>query len=233
MMNFKQYPNMTKCIIPDGVQLSNTNMWNAFAGMTNLRTICTHNGVRILNSAYALCVNLTTAVCGENVTNMQDAYYGCTSLTTAACGPNATNMWGAYANCTNLTTAACGDKVTVMENAYHGCTNLTTAVFGASVTNIGSAYYNCPNIQGNVYMYSNNINSCFRCFNGRNASNRLNIYVHSDTTTNTTVMTKSLVGYTMTLTDDTATNSCHYNTQYNIYIYPVANVAAAREANGD
>ena len=45
--------------------------------------------------------------------------------------------------------------------------------------------------------------------------------------------TSSLVGNTITWTDDTATNGCYYNTSYNIYIYPVANVAEARVANGD
>jgi hypothetical protein len=52
-------------------------------------------------------------------------------------------------------------------------------------------------------------------------------------TTLLTNNTSSLVGATITWTDDTATNGCYYNTQYNIYIYPVDDVAAARTANGD
>jgi hypothetical protein len=43
---------------------------------------------------------------------------------------------------------------------------------------------------------------------------------------------KFIVGAKVTWTNDTTNNSI-YNTQYNIYIYPVENVAAAREANGD
>ena len=52
-------------------------------------------------------------------------------------------------------------------------------------------------------------------------------------TTLLTNNTSSLVGTNITWTDDTATNGCYYNTYYNIYIYPVENVAAARTANGD
>jgi hypothetical protein len=43
----------------------------------------------------------------------------------------------------------------------------------------------------------------------------------------------SIVGSPITWTDDFATNGCYYNTSYNIYIYPVANVEATRIANGD
>jgi hypothetical protein len=45
--------------------------------------------------------------------------------------------------------------------------------------------------------------------------------------------TFTLVGGAITWTNDTATNGCYYNTAYNIYIYPVANVAEAKIANGD
>ena len=64
----------------------------------------------------------------------------------------------------------------------------------------------------------------------------LNIYVHDGSTSLTTLKctnTYSLVGATITWTDDTATNGCYYNATQNIYIYPVANVEAARIANGD
>ena len=67
------------------------------------------------------------------------------------------------------------------------------------------------------------------CYN----SKQLNIYVHDNTTSLNTLLSTSskLVSYSPTWTDDTATNGCHYNTQYNIYIYPVANVAEARLEN--
>jgi hypothetical protein len=43
----------------------------------------------------------------------------------------------------------------------------------------------------------------------------------------------SLVEATITWTNDYTTNGCYYNNAYNIYIYPVTNVAEARIANGD
>ena len=44
--------------------------------------------------------------------------------------------------------------------------------------------------------------------------------------------TYSLVGAAITWTNDVANNR-YYNTTYNIYIYPVENIAATRVANGD
>ena len=84
-------------------------------------------------------------------------------------------------------------------------------------------------------MYSNSISSVRGCFDGRSNAQMLNIYVHAETTSNTTFMKNndySLVGKEITWTPDTANNCC-YNTAYNLYIYYVSNVAEARAANGD
>jgi hypothetical protein len=189
-----------------------------------------------MNSVYRGCTNITVPVCGEKVTNMSGAYMDCTNLTTPVCGPNVTDMNGAYRRCTNLTTPVCGNNVTNMSYTYNGCTNLTTAVCGPNVTNMSYTYSNCTNIQGNFYIYSNSVNKFSRCLVNRSTSNMLNIYVHSGSSTNTTVRNTasqySITGNAMTWTTDTA-NNCSYNTQYNIYIYPVANVEAVRIANGD
>ena len=39
MMNFRSHPNMTKCVIPDGVNLSNTDFSNAFNNMRNIVSV--------------------------------------------------------------------------------------------------------------------------------------------------------------------------------------------------
>ena len=228
---YRNCTNLTTAVCGDKV----TNMSGAYQGCTNLTTAVCGPNVTELGSSYYNCTNLTTAVCGPNVTNMYAAYYGCTNLTTAVCGPNVTQLGGAYRHCTNLTTAVCGLNVTNMYAAYESCTNLTTAVCGPNVTNMKQAYNNCRNIRGNAYFYSNNLTSALQCFQSRSSSNRFNIYVHSGTTTHTTVLTDKLVDKVtaITWTDDTATNGCHYNTYHNIYIYPVANVEAVRIANGD
>jgi hypothetical protein len=64
----------------------------------------------------------------------------------------------------------------------------------------------------------------------------LNIYVPENSTTNNTIYfntgSRSIVNNIITWTNDSSNNR-YYNTNYNIYIYPVANVEAARIANGD
>ena len=230
--------NLTTTVCGDNV----TNMSSVYYNCTNLTTAVCGNNVTNMYNTYSGCLKLTTAVCGPNVTDMSDAYENCTNLTIAVCGPNVTNMCGAYSKCTNLTIAVCGPNVTNMDSAYKNCTNLTTAVCGPNVTAMGyeyqgnfGAYYNCPNIQGNSYLYSPNVNVVRDCFRGRNTSNMLNIYVQENSTTMNTCLisnTYSLTGSTITWTND-STNNRYYNTQANIYIYPVANVYQAKIDNGD
>ena len=121
--------------------------------------------------------------------------------------------------------------------AYCNCYNLTgSPACGENVTNMQGTYSNCKNLYGNSYFYSSNVSAVQNCFYGRNTANILRIYTVKNSTTMTTLLKNdatSLVGATITWTDDTATNGCYYNTQYNIYIYPVEDVAAARTANGD
>ena len=208
-------------------------MGSAYQNCTNLTTAVCGPNVSTMSDAYAHCTNLTTAVCGPNVTNMSDAYSNCWNLTTAVCGDKVTSMSYAYYNCKSLTTAVCGDKVTRMGSAYQYCTNLTTAVCGPNVTSMSWAYRNCPNIQGNSYFYSPNVNDAASCFYGRNTSNMLNIYVQENSNTLNTCLinnTDSITGSAITWTNDSA-NKRYYNTQANIYIYPVANVYKAEETS--
>ena len=95
------------------------------------------------------------------------------------------------------------------------------------------AYYYCSKLSGNAYFYSQEITNVKYCFKVGNREPRLNIYVIKDSVTNDTIHitnSLSLGGTTITWTDEGA---YQYNTQYNIYIYPVANVEQARIDNGD
>ena len=211
------------------------DMGYAYSSCINLTTSVCGDNVENMYCAYSSCNNLTTAVCGNGVTNMSKAYSSCANLMTPACGKNVVDMSSAYSGCKNLTTAVCGDNVVNMSFAYSNCTKLTTAVFGNNVTTINSAYRNCTNIQKNCYIYSQQVSGAGYCFANKSNSYMLNIYVPSGSTTQSVMLYKntlSLAGANITWTNDTANNR-HYNTTYNIYIYPVANVAAAREANGD
>jgi hypothetical protein len=206
----------------------------AYRGCISLTTAVCGPNVTTMNYAYRGCISLTTAVCGDNVTTMYGAYDNCTNLTTAVCGPNVTGMGGAYRYCYNLTTAVCGPNVTDMSDAYRYCTNLTTAVCGPNVTDMTRTYISCTNISGNFYVYSNSVWTFDTTFYNRNTSNVLNIYVHAGTRSNTYLTyytnSHSIVGKPITWT---ASGVNRYNTAYNIYIYPVANVEATRIANGD
>jgi hypothetical protein len=122
-----------------------------------------------------------------------------------------------------------------MRSTYHNCRNLTTAVCGPNVISMASAYGYCSNLQGNVYFYSDNIANISHCFEGRGGENRLNLYTTENSTTYKQLKITdyySIVAHNITWNYNT-TSKCYYNTTDNIYIYPVANVAAAREANGD
>jgi hypothetical protein len=186
---------------------------------------------------YRSCENLTgKPVCGPNVTSMHSTYRGCYNLKESpVCGPNVTIMLYAYDDCTSLTgNPVCGDKVTTMYAAYSNCHNLTgSPVCGPNVTTVNNAYYNCPNLSSNGYFYSNKITDVGNCFGEKNTSKRLNLYVPANSTTLTTCLYsnfKSLVGASITWTNDTANNR-YYNTAQNIYIYPVDNVAQVYEVN--
>ena len=137
MMNFRQYNNCTKIVIPGNVRLSTNDFSGAFTSMQNLQYLDIDKSVEekiniISNGRDGICYRcsklIKTAVCGNNVIDMSNAYNTCTNLTTAVCGSNVTNMSNAYNTCTNLTTAACGNNVIDMGYAYSNCTNLTTAI---------------------------------------------------------------------------------------------------------
>lgn len=131
-----------------------------------------------------------------------------------------------------------------MNSAYENCSKLTTAIVGPAAINISYAYSNCPLIKGNAYVFSKNLytganakrKSVRGCFFGRDNSNMLNIYVPKGCNTAYSFRERyangSITSTNITWTNST-TNNCFYNTQYNIYVYPVANVYESKLANGD
>ena len=211
------------------------NMKAYINSFTNLNI----NNVTSMFRTYYYCSNLTgSPVCGNNVIDMSYAYYYCRNLTgSPVCGSNVTNISYTYCYCSNLTgSPVCGDKVTNMFYAYRNCYNLTgSPVCGNNVTNMYGAYFECKNLASNAYFYSSSISNIAQCFSNWPRTKYLNLYLPANSTSLTTALynnTSSMVGTTITWTNDTANNR-YYNTYYNIYIYPVANVAAARAANGD
>ena len=217
-----------------------TNMSLTYYNDYNLTgsPVCGSN-VTNMRGTYYYCNKLTgSPVCGTKVINMDHAYAHCSALTgSPVCGSNVTNMYGTYLNCSALTgSPVCGAKVTNMAYAYAYCSALTgSPVCGAKVTSMLYAYYDSApqNTGKNAYFYSFNITNVKNCFGMKNNSKRLNIYVPANSTTNTTVHynnTSSLVGANIVWTN---AGTYQYNRTYNIYIYPVSNVAANRVSNGD
>ena len=219
MINFRNYSTMTECVIPDKVQLSNTKFGSKFYNMPHLQYTYLSNKITSVGFAYRNC----------------NRFIG-----PPACGPNVTNMSSVYMDCKNLTgSPVCGYNVERIDGAYQNCSNLTgSPVCGPKVTNLYYAYDNCPNLSsGNAYFYSNNITTVFRCFGNKNTSNRLNIYLPDKSVSlNCCLENKagySIVGGEVKWTNDVSANGYYYNTQYNVYIYPVADVSAVRKINGD
>ena len=212
------------------------NASNMVANISDFHNLNMSN-VTSMRYTYEACSNLTgSPVCGDKVTNMCHTYFACYNLTGApVCGSNVTDMASAYYSCSNLTgSPVCGDRVTSMYYTYGFCSNLTgSPVCGSNVIDMAYAYYYCCNLRSNAYFYSPKVSYIQSCFGGRNTSERLNIYVVANSTTNTTIHynnTSSLVGANIIWTN---AGTYQYNASYNIYIYPVENVAAARAANGD
>ncbi len=172
----------------------------------------------------------------NKVTNMHFTFgWGYKLTGSPICGPNVTNFSRTYESCYNITgSPVCGDRVVDMSSAYELCKNITgTPICGPNVTNMHSTYCMCDKLSGNAYFYSSKITNVVNCFQKSSYPRRLNLYVPSSSTTETTVLrsdASSLIGAEITYTN---AGTYHYNTKYNIYIYPVSNVAAAREANGD
>lgn len=190
--------------------------------------VCGDNVVT-MQSAYYQCKNLTgDAAVGNNVINMQSAYVGCSLLAgQPVCGPNVVNMYMGYWSCGNLAGyPVCGDNVRNFRQAYSHCYNLTgEPVCGPNVTDMYSSYSHCYNMTGNCYILSDNITNAGLCFEERNNTTELHLYVNKNTLSYDAFMRNdymSITGTTMNWTkfDD----STQFSLFYNIYLHAVDNV---------
>ena len=208
-----------------------TDMTDTYWSCRNITgsPVCGPN-VTNMTDTYEYCYNLTgSPVCGDKVTSMSATYDCCRNLTgNPVCGSNVTNMAYTYRNCENLTgSPVCGDKVTNMYRTYEYCNNLTgPAIVGPNVTNTSYTYDNCYNLSDSAFVLSNNIDDARGCF--ANINKRINIYVPDNSKTLNTFIETNRYGaitcHDTTWINNYATNKCYYNTYYNKYIYPVANV---------
>lgn len=223
------------------------NFYSTFRHCTNL-TGAPIIGPNVTNAALAYdeCSKIKGAPSiGAKTTDMNFTYSNCSNLTgSPVTSENVVGMRYTYRGCTNLTgRPVIGNNVVLADFSYYSCPKLTQGpIIGAKVTNLfyafqGSAY----NMGGNCYIYSNVVNDIGWAFRrvGNEAHNapRLNIYFHANTITHNTILGAKSQNSDTSITGQVLGLTSHANGAYNIWsriwFYPVANVAAARAANGD
>ncbi len=187
--------------------------------------------------AYKNCYNLTgSPVCGPNVTDMSSAYCNCYNLTgSPVCGPNVTDMNSAYDNCNKLTgSIVIKNNVTDIGQCFYDCRNLTgpKIVIGQSVRNAYRAFYNCIKLQGNFYIFSNEVNT-MSLFGTSGAGLKRNIYVHINSGTHINIINGAAPS-SIFYSNATWRNEMSTNNRYvcmNTYIYPINDVAQLYREN--
>ena len=177
MINFRQYPQLTKIVIPNNVMntyllnKSTINISNWFSELKNLQTVELNNYDRVLDMSYAYynCISLKDSPqSGYNTQNMTYAYYGCSNLTgSPVCATRVTNLSYTYYGCSNLTgNSVCGLNVKNMSHAYEGCYSMTGYPrCNNNVLDMSYAYYNCTNINGTPTCYKNVTNMSYAYYN--------------------------------------------------------------------
>ena len=157
-----------------------------FSGNENIVSVDLHNIPWVNNSmshAFSTCTNLIHINNISNtVTDMSRAFTLCNSLVNAPVIPNSvTNMYWTFRACVNLVNApTIPDSVTNMVYTFHSCNSLVNApVIGNGVTNMQMAFYGTSNLQGDIYIYSNqvtDVGSCFSVIPSKNAKIK-NVYI--------------------------------------------------------
>ena len=166
--------------------------------------------VNNISDLFANCYRLKNVLNIPNsVTSMFNTFYNCTNLVNVAPIPDSvTGLFRTFYNCTNLVNAPIiPNSVTSMDSTFYGCisllnigdlpnsllslaqtfcncTNLVNAPnIPSNVTTMQNTFQNCINLQGDIYVYSNNVTCAYGCFNGHDNSYSVNVYAHENTNT--------------------------------------------------
>ena len=137
-----------------------------------------------------------------------------------------------------------------MYRTYYNCKNIAVAEIGQNVTDIKYTYEGCGNVRS-LYVYSNVLINAYNIFNNTGMGSDgiynayldqsiTNVYVHKDTYSFNTLLNTNFYSMSHPNWSWNDTESYyfynyfnHANGRYQLRLYPVDNVAAAREANGD
>jgi hypothetical protein len=116
--------------------------------------------------------------------------------------------------------------VTNLHNTFKNCANIGGKVrVGTGVTFMNNCFANCTSENfKNIYVLSNKISGANGAFYNVANTTRHNIFIPNTGTTMTRFLysnSYSIAARAITWTNDMTNNGCHYNTQYNLYIYPM------------
>lgn len=137
MINFKQYPNCTKIVIPSDISLSTNDFRGVFAGMQNLQYLNIDKNIEDKINKIGT-IDQNRGIC-HNCNNL---------IERAICGPNVKYTYAAFYNCINLTNVTLSEGMsTITENTFRFCSSLTNIVFPSTIQTIeNDAFYDCRNM---------------------------------------------------------------------------------------
>ena len=159
--------------IPDGV----TDMYETFFYCTNLnQNILIPNSVTNMFETFYSCMYLNQSILIPNsVTNVAKAFGGCFYLNQNILIPNSVvDMFRTFDGCQKLNqNILIPNSVTNMFETFNRCRNLNQSILiPNSVVNMVEVFCDCSNLnQSDIYIYSQNLESLSKAFNGCQINN--------------------------------------------------------------
>ena len=156
------------------IQISNSvvNMTNAFYNCSSLnQNILIPSSVVNMYGTFDCCFNLNQNIQIPNsVITMYDTFKYCFNLNQNIKIPNSVvGMHGTFNRCSNLNqNILIPNSVTSMYDTFYNCSNLNQSILiPNSVVVMTNAFYNCSSLdQPDIYIYSQNLSSLSKAFNG-------------------------------------------------------------------
>ena len=185
----------TYCLKLKNIDLNNcTNLVNMSGTFESCRDLVNApvipNSVVDMSGTFLYCHNIIDApVIPENVTNMANTFFGCENLANISSIPNSvTNMYGTFYDCKNLVNIpVIPNSVNDMSGTFYNCSNLITApvipnsvntIYGEFMFINGGLFEGCANLEGDIYIYSENISDASQCFYNTPNEKLKDVYIH-------------------------------------------------------
>jgi len=146
------------------------------------------NNVTSMYDTFAYCENLSVPpVLPSGLTNLSATFQSCYSLTTSPVIPEGVTEMNWTFDSSGLETAPeLPQSLESLEGTFAWSCVTTPSNIPANVTNIANAYTDCADLQGDIYIYSDNVADATEFLAGCTNYHK-NIYVHPNTTTYNTL----------------------------------------------